>query len=422
MCLCSSKEREEEKQIVSRIELRDYQLKAVKQMKNGCILCGGVGSGKSRTALAYYYIRNGGDLENREKIGMVCPKDLYIITTAKKRDDCEWEGEMVPFLLTTHDELAVFSHKVVVDSWNNIKKYADVKGAFFIFDEDKVTGKGAWVKAFLKIAKENEWIILSATPGDKYEDYIPVFIANGFFRTRTEFAEKHLLIKYNQHGKYPEIKGYFGTGRLNRLRNAILIDMDFKRPTESHHEDIWCDYNIAEYKDISRNRWNKEKDKPIENASEYCYCLRRLVNTDQSREVKLLELMEKHPRVIIFYNLDCELERLRALCEANGIAYAEWNGHFHQPIPFEESRWVYLVQYNSGAEGWNSVLTDTIIFWSQTYSYKTLVQAAGRIDRLNTPFRDLYYYHFKSKSGIDLAISKSLKQKKKFNESRFVTI
>lgn len=406
---------------MSRIDLRGYQLKAVQQMKNGCILCGGVGSGKSRTALAYYYIQNGGDLDNREAM-MKNPKDLYVITTAKKRDDCEWESEMTSFLLTTHDEIAVYNHKVVVDSWNNIKKYSGVKGAFFIFDEDKVTGKGAWVNAFLKIARENEWIILSATPGDKYEDYIPVFIANGFFKNRTEFNDKHLIFRWNPHAKYPEVKGYLGTGRLNRLRNLVLVDMDFDRPTVSHHEDVWCDYDVVEYKRICRERWNKEKGKPIENASEYCYCLRRLVNTDQSREVKLLELMEKHPRVIIFYNLDCELERLRQVCEWNGISYAEWNGHFHQPIPAENNVWVYLVQYNSGAEGWNSILTDTIVFWSQTYSYKTLVQAAGRIDRMNTPYRDLYYYHFKSRSGIDLAISKALRAKKKFNESRFVSI
>lgn len=407
---------------MARIELRDYQKKAVKQMKNGCILCGGVGSGKSLTALAYYYIQMGGKLEDLENNPMddINIKDLYIITTARKRDKKEWEGEMSSFLLTTHQDIALYSNKVVVDSWNNIQKYKDVKGAFFIFDEDRVTGSGAWVKAFLKITKENDWIILSATPGDKYEDYIPVFIANGFYKNKTEFGEKHLRYSYNHHGNYPEVIGYLNTGRLNRLRSSILIDMDFNRPTVSHHEDVWCGYDIAAYKEICRNRWNDEKDKPIENASEFCYCLRRLVNTDQSREVALLELLEKHKRIIVFYNLDSELELLRKLGEnVEDCTYAEWNGHYHQSIP-ETDSWIYLVQYNAGAEGWNCTLTDTIVFWSQTYSYKTMVQAAGRIDRMNTPFRDLYYYHFKSRSGIDLAIARALKNKKKFNESTFV--
>ena len=405
---------------MARIELRDYQKKAVKQMKNGCILCGGVGSGKSLTALAYYYIQMGGNLDDLESNMDLKVKDLYIITTARKRDKKEWEGEMSSFLLTTHQDIALYSNKVVVDSWNNIQKYKDVKGAFFIFDEDRVTGSGAWVKAFLKIAKENDWIILSATPGDKYEDYIPVFIANGFYKNKTEFGEKHLRYSYNHHGNYPEVIGYLNTGRLNRLRSSILIDMDFNRPTVSHHEDVWCGYDIAAYKEICRNRWNEEKDKPIENASEFCYCLRRLVNTDQSREVALLELLEKHKRIIVFYNLDSELEVLRKLADNCGdCRYAEWNGHYHQSIP-ETDSWIYLVQYNAGAEGWNCTLTDTIVFWSQTYSYKTMVQAAGRIDRMNTPFRDLYYYHFKSRSGIDLAIARALKNKKKFNESRFV--
>lgn len=407
---------------MARVQLDDHQLNAVRKMKNGCILCGGVGSGKSRTALAYYYIQMGGDIEHLDDpLDDLAVKDLYVITTAKKRNDKEWESEMIPFLLSPNSELTPYSNKVVIDSWNNIRKYKDVKGAFFIFDEDRVTGSGAWVNAFLKIVKENDWVILSATPGDKYEDYIPVFIANGFFKNRTEFNDKHLVYRWNPHGKFPEVKGYLGVGRLNRLRNCILVDMPFDRPTVQHHEDVWCEYDLVGYKDICRNRWNKEKEKPIENASEFCYCLRKLVNTDQSREIRLLELFEKHPRMIIFYNLDCELERLRELCKGNGILYAEWNGHYHQAIPAEENSWIYLVQYNSGAEGWNSVLTDTIIFWSQTYSYKTLVQAAGRIDRMNTPYKDLYYYHFKSKSGIDLAISKALRAKKKFNESRFAS-
>ena len=402
------------------IELRDYQLNAVKQMKNGCILCGGVGSGKSRTALAYYYIQMGGRLGTPNYVPMddIKIKDLYIITTAKKRDDCEWVGELVPFLMTDDDSIKLYNHNVVIDSWNNIGKYKDVKGAFFIFDEQRVVGKGAWVKSFLKIARENEWILLSATPGDKYEDYIPVFIANGFFKNRTEFNDQHCKFRWEAHGKYPVVERYLNTGRLNRLRNSILVDMDFERITESHHEDIWCDYDKERYHDICRYRWNYDKEKPIENASEFCYCLRKLVNTDQSREVAVLEILEKHPKAIIFYNLDCELEILRNLAETNGYVYAEWNGHKHQPIP-EEDAWMYFVQYNSGSEGWNSIKTNTIIFWSQNYSYKMMVQAAGRIDRMNTPFKDLYYYHLKSHSGIDLAIGRALKNKKKFNESRF---
>lgn len=403
------------------IELRDYQLDAVRKMKNGCILCGGVGSGKSRTALAYYYIRMGGDIsEEYTLMDDLDIKDLYIITTAKKRDSCEWEKEMIPFLLSKHDEDKLYTHKVVIDSWNNIGKYKDVKGAFFIFDEQRVVGTGAWVKSFLKIARENEWILLSATPGDKYEDYIPVFVANGFYRNVTEFRERHIVYKWMPNGKYKVIDRYLNTGRLNRLRNSILVDMDFRRPTISHHEDVWVDYDALMYKDLCKTRWDYIKEKPIKNASEFCYALRHVVNSDQSREIAVLELMEKHPKAIIFYNFDYELEILKKLACSNGFEYAEWNGHKHQTIPDSDS-WMYLVQYNAGAEGWECTRTDTIIFWSQSYSYKVMVQAAGRIDRLNTPFLDLYYYHLKSRSGIDLAINKALKNKKKFNESRFYT-
>lgn len=403
------------------VELYDYQLTAVEKMKNGCVLCGGVGSGKSRTALAYYYLQNDGATESL--LGMEDyipmgdpPKDLYIITTARKRDTMEWEGELSPFLLSIHKDVNLYSNQVVVDSWNNIKKYADVKDAFFIFDEQRVIGSGTWVKAFLKIAKSNRWILLSATPGDTWQDYIPVFVANGFYKNRTEFIREHVI--YSRFTKYPKIDKYINTGKLIRLRNNILVNMDFKRQTISHHEDVYVKYDISKYKDAGRTRWDPFKNEPIVNAAGLCYVWRKLVNTDESRQIALLQILEKRPRAIIFYNFDYELELLKNLQYGEGVEIAEWNGHKHQPIP-EGNKWVYLVQYNAGAEGWNCIKTDTIIFYSQNYSYKIMQQSAGRIDRLNTPYKDLYYYHLKSRSGIDLAISRALKDKKDFNETKF---
>lgn len=403
------------------IGLYDYQIDAVNRMRNGCILNGGVGSGKSRTALAYYYLRNDGDpssLCGDDYIPMGDPpKDLYIITTARKRDTKEWEADMVLFLLSTNPEINLYSNKITVDSWNNITKYKDVTDAFFIFDEDRVTGSGVWVKSFLKIAKSNEWIILSATPGDCWMDYLAVFIANGFYKNKTEFLREHVV--YSRFSKFPKIDRYLNTGRLIRLRNRILIDMDFHRDTIPHHEDVYVSYDTTAYKDICRTRWNPWDNKPIENASEFCYSLRKIVNSDEARQVALLEIIEDHPRAIIFYNFDYELDILKSIYYGDDFEIAEWNGHKHQEIP-KGDKWIYLVQYNAGNEGWNCIRTDTIIFYSQNYSYKIMIQAAGRIDRLNTPYKDLYYYHIKSRSGIDLAISKALKNKKQFNERKFV--
>ena len=408
------------------VTLYDYQEKAIKQMKNGCILCGGVGSGKSRTAIAYYFQCEGGKI-GEETIPMTNPpRDLYIITTARKRDQLEWEGELAPFLISTNAEVSYYRHKVVVDSWNNIAKYADIRGAFFIFDEQRVVGSGAWVKAFLKIAKANDWILLSATPGDTWMDYVPVFLANGFYRNKTEFIREHVV--YNHRCKFPKVDRYLNTGRLIRQRNSILVDMDFKRQTISHHNDVYVQYDISKYKDVMRNRWDPYKNEPILNASGLCYILRKVVNSDDSRMVALLEILEKTPRAIVFYNFDYELELLKETLSTwvvsdtvqpgEVIEVAEWNGHKHQPLPLGD-RWVYLVQYTAGAEGWNCIKTDTIIFFSQNYSYKIMEQSAGRIDRLNTPYSDLYYYHLKTRSGIDLAISKALTEKKQFNARKF---
>ena len=403
------------------MELRDYQLEAIGKMKNGCILNGGVGSGKSLTSLSYYYLQNGGSLEflsGKDYIPMPnLPKDLYIITTARKRDTFEWEGEMSHFLLSTHEELNKYDNKVIVDSWNNIQKYKDVEDAFFIFDEQRVVGSGAWVKAFLKIAKQNQWILLSATPGDTWSDYIPVFIANGFYKNKTEFMREHAV--FSRFSKYPKIEKYIGTGRLIRQRREILVDMKFERETVQHHYDIYVTYDNKLYKDVMKRRWDIWNDEPIINASGLCYALRKIVNSHESRSTKLLELFETHQKMIVFYNFDYELEILKSLYFGEGVIVAEWNGHKHEPTP-TGNQWVYLVQYTAGAEGWNCITTDTIVFYSLNYSYKIMHQSAGRIDRLNTPYKDLHYYYLKTRSGIDLAIERALNDKRKFNESSFI--
>lgn len=400
------------------IQLFEHQISAVRKMKNGCILCGGVGSGKSRTALAYYYLCNGGELTEDNYVPMEDPpKDLYIITTAKKRDSLDWEGELSPFLLSTHSGVNLYSNKVVVDSWNNIKKYKDVTRSFFIFDEQRVVGRGVWVKSFLKITRSNSWILLSATPGDTWQDYIPVFIANGFYKNRTEFNREHVV--FSRFAKYPKVDRYLNTRRLVRLRDSLLIKMDFDRRTMAHHEDVWVSYDLDQYREVTRNRWDPYKNEPIANAGVLCYIWRKIVNSSESRQMAVLEIFEKHPKAIIFYNFDYELNILKEITYGDDVEMAEWNGHKHQPIP-KSNRWVYLVQYTAGCEGWNCISTDTIIFYSQNYSYKVMVQAAGRIDRLNTLYTDLYYFHLKSRSKIDIAINRANAEKKKFNETKFV--
>ena len=397
------------------------QIDAVEKLHNGSVLCGAVGSGKSRTALAYFYTKvcqghlniNGeGCFKEPET-----PRDLYIITTAKKRDKHEWEEECAPFIIFKNSE-SVGNIKLTVDSWNNIKKYKDVFGAFFIFDEQRVVGSGAWVKTFLNITRKNRWILLSATPGDKWTDYIPLFVANGFFRNKTQFNREHVV--YARFSKYPKIERYVGEGRLIKFRNHILVTMKDERITQRHYIQIDCDFNKDDYKIVNVGRWDIYDNKPIEETGKLCCLLRKVVNADPSRLVEASKIVNERGRVIIFYNFDYELMLLRDLCDGLNVKYAEWNGWKHEEIPKSE-RWVYLVQYTAGAEGWNCTDTDTIIFYSQNYSYRTTEQAAGRIDRMNTQFVDLYYYILKSKAPIDLAISRALSKKKSFNERSFIS-
>lgn len=370
-------------------------------MHNGCILVGGVGTGKSRTALYYYTTRVCGK-------GGTADPPLFIITTARKRDTKDWEQEAKPFDIS----------KMTVDSWNNIQKYVDVENSFFIFDEQRLVGTGKWAKAFRKIAKSNLWILLSATPGDCWNDYANVFIANGYYRNLTDFRNQHVV--YDMHTKYPRIDHYVGLGRLVKARKEIVVQMAFDKKTVPHDETIYVPYDKELTRLICSTRWNPYKEEPIQDAGALCYVLRRAVNSDERRIAAVRDILELHPKSILFYNFDYELEALRRMAGEMDILCAEWNGHKHELIPQGE-RWIYLVQYTAGAEGWNCTETDTVIFFSQNYSYKCMTQASGRIDRMNTPFVDLYYFHLMSRAPIDLAINRAIKEKRTFNESSFAS-
>lgn len=377
--------------------MKPHQKEALEKLENGSILQGGVGSGKSMVAVAYYVSKH-------------LDTDVYVITTAKKRDSLDWQREFARFAVGM-DEDATVGGLLTIDSWNNIDKLSGIKGAFFIFDEQRLVGSGAWVKAFLTIARHNSWILLSATPGDSWLDYIPVFIANGFYKNRTEFKARHVV--YKAYSKFPAVDHYTNVGHLVRLRNKIVVKMPYERHTRRHTVILPVDHDEVLMKRAMKDRWNPFKDVPIEISAELYSVMRRIVSIHPSRMDRLKEAIEKHPRLIVFYNFNYELEMLRGV---EGIPIAEWNGHKHQPIP-NTRRWLYLVQIVSGAEGWECISTNATFFWSQSYSYKLTEQAYGRIDRMNTPFVNLFYYLPLSNSFIDRAVRRAFVEKKDFNES-----
>lgn len=383
------------------VDLHPHQQEAVDKLTNGKILWGGVGSGKSLTAVAYY---------------MKCeaPKDVYVITTAKKRDALDWESEFIKYGVYKSEDTTV-AGVLRVDSWNNIAKYRNVKDAFFIFDEQRLVGSGTWTKAFIFISKHNNWILLSATPGDTWMDYVPVFIANGFYHNRSEFKREHVV--YNPYSKFPKIDRYDNVGKLAKFRNELLVHMPYQSHTVRLSKNIRVKHNEERFNRVVKDRWNIYKELPVESVAELFYTMRKVVNSDTSRIEEIRKLTEKHPRLIVFYNFDYELKLLRNLSEE--ITVAEWNGHKHEEVPNVE-RWLYLVQYVAGSEGWNCTTTDAMVFYSLTYSYKNWHQAHGRTDRLNTPFKELYYYTLLSDSSIDKVVKKSLDGKKSFNETEFL--
>lgn len=472
------------------VELYPHQEQAVRDLKNGSVLWGGVGSGKSIVAAAYYMSKE-------------IDRDVYVITTAKKRDGLDWESEFVKYGVGTERDATV-AGTLKVDSWNNINKYSNVHGAFFIFDEQRLVGSGAWVKAFLKIARRNHWILLSATPGDTWLDYVPLFVAHGYYANRTEFKREHVV--YNPFTKFPKVDRFVGVGRLIKQRNAILVEMPYLKKTIRKTTYVPVEHDADLLTKAVDKLWHVYEDRPLRNVAELFLVMRRVVNSDSSRLDAVRSLSKSHPRLIVFYNFDFELEMLRSLkdvsdedaqiaenlgrsltskatfrhsgclaplviakgnnsCQiekpavitssnldtmtrhshalvveqssmnqtlvpndstnmtpntisSSTFQIAEWNGHRHDPLPTSE-RWLYLVQYAAGSEGWNCTSTDTICFYSLTYSYKQWHQAHGRTDRLNTLYEELFYYVLMSNSVIDKAIMKALKEKKNFNEASF---
>ena len=404
------------------VTYRPEQIQAVRQLQNGSILAGGVGSGKTLTSLAWYLtsvcnaasFEKGGSLTKKKVKGS---PTLYVITTAKKRDSLEWEEEAARLGLSTDPDCSFTGSAIVVDSWNNIGKYSDREHAVFFFDEQRASGSGRWVKEFLKITKKNTWLLLSATPGDVWMDYLPVFMAHGFFRTRTEFMEDHVI--FDRFAKYPKVKRYIGEAKLQRLRRSILVEMPVERHTTREREIVYCDYDRDLYKWVVKNRMDPWIEEPLRDAGGVCRILRKVVSDNDWRSEQAKRILSSNERVIVFYNYNYELDRILAVAESLGLPAAQWNGHRHDAIP-AEPRWVYVCQYTSAAEGWNCTSTDTVLFWSLNYSWRVTEQCEGRIDRLNTPYSRLKYYFLESDSSIDKAVRRSLSSKKVFNERAFV--
>lgn len=386
------------------IDLMEHQLDAVSSLGNGRVLWGPTGSGKSAVVLEYY-MRN------------EAPRPIYVITTAKKRDSLDWFGEAAKFGISINPEFSR-AGPIVVDSWNNVKNYRGVEGAFFVFDEQRVVGHGSWVKSFLKIAKKNKWVLLSATPGDTWLDYAPIFIANGFYRNITDFKLQHVV--YEPFTTFPKIKMYLDEGRLEKLRNDVLVEMPFQNYIKRVRNYMDVGYDRALFDRVWKDRWHVYEDRPLKDAAERWRVCRRAINSDPSRVEFIWDLIMHgvHDKVIVFYNFDYELDILRTLGDTFMIA--EWNGHRKNAVP-DEGPWIYLVQYNSGAEGWNCTTANAMVFYSLTYSYRTFVQAQGRIDRLDTPFKTLYYYILVADCITDKAVKRALDQKKNFNEKSFLS-
>jgi hypothetical protein len=389
---------------------RPHQIPALSQLSNGSVLVGGTGSGKSYVGLAYFYTKVvGGSFDPPTLPSKKVP--LYIITTAMKRDSFDWEAEAGYFGISKHEDLSV-SGPMIVDSWNNIKKYVGIKKAFFIFDEQRTIGYGTWGRTFIKIARQNQWVMLTATPADSWMDLAPIFVAHGFFRNKTEFVYNHVV--YSPYTKFPKIRRYLNTEYLESLKDKVFVVMKFDGRPKKHVHTIKVLYDKDKTKLITEKEWNEEQNRPIRNFSEQVSLLRKIINSHPSRVESVLRIHSVAKKIIVFYNFNFELYALKEAFNGLDIVVAEHNGHRHDPLPTGDN-WVYLVQYMSGNEAWECHTTNYMVFFSLNYSYRITVQSMGRINRLNTPYEDLYYFRLVSDHKLDKSIDSALSKKKNFN-------
>lgn len=378
------------------ITLKPEQEATMLKLQSGNILVAGVGSGKTYMGIFW---------AARQRANKI-----IVITTAAKRDKIA-PGHKKPDWQESLDNCGIRDY--IVDSWNNIKKYDHCSQSVFLFDEAKQTGYGAWGKSFIKIAKNNKWIVMSATPADNFIHYMPTFVAHGFYRNKTDFYDQH--VEFDKYAKYPKIKTIHGTARLEKLRKSITVVMEMPRHTKRHYRELVCDFDYELLKAIQTTHWNGYTEAPIETPSEMTQLLRRVVAIDPDRMKQARQVMKAVPRLIIFYNYNYELEILEHICEDIDKEYTSWNGKHHDLIPTSK-QWIYLVQYNA-SEGWECITTDSMMFYSPNYSWRAFEQCCGRIDRMNTKYTDLYYYSLISKSKIDKDVIKANKEKRNFNEN-----
>ena len=407
------------------IILKPFQENCLERLSTGKVLAADTGAGKSIMSLAWYLSKECASDEHSLKSGAKAwtlyhgSPDLYIITTPKKRDSEEWESDLSKFnLVKGRNSKEMGEVNIFIDSWNNIKKYTEIKNSVFIFDEQRAVGSGTWAKSFVKIAKQNHWIMLSATPGDTWSDWCPLMIAKGYYPNRTAFFNKHAV--YNPYVKYREIIRWDNTDELEYYRSKMLVTCRMEKKTTRHFEEVIADCsNKYEVKRAYKERTNPKTGEPFKSASELCAYTRNIINTDPTRSAVGLKIIQMYDRIIIFYTLTDELEGIKWACNKAGRKMYFYNGEIHDQVP-TGNNWAYIVQYTAGSEAWNCTTCNAMLFWDLTYSYKQFKQATGRIDRLNTPYSDLYYYAIRSYMPLDLAIRRALREKKDFNSRGFL--
>ena len=277
-------------------------------------------------------------------------------------------------------------------------------------------------KFILKKLSPDNVILLSGTPtAGKYEKLWSQMNLLGWKISKKLYYSQYVDIEYTDEG-YPLIKGYKNVDRLKRkMRQHGCIFMKSDEVLDLPQQnfiDIKVDVS-KEYKKFSKSGIVRFDDVELVGDTTLTKLLYSRQLCGQYSEDKLKafkDLIEStEDRLIVFYNFNDELEKLKLICEDRPISTV--NGQIKALTNYEYyDNSITFIQYQAGAMGLNLQKANKIIYFTPTLSSELFEQSKKRIHRIGQE-KPCFYYQFKC--GVEYKVYDTLSMRKDFTDELF---
>lgn len=391
-------------------KLYPKQLEILKQIKDYSLLPLGTATGKTLIAL-HYYINNHLD----KPLVIYCPLAKYL------------EGGWVSEFNSLKSKYNLITKDITVVPYSQINKYAVADNSFVILDEAHYVKNpmAKRSKAIREILNNKPFIMLSATPGTKVEDYCHYLMLWNKFKYKTHFENEFLIKDSLMLGsrKIPVVKGYKNLDKFS----SILKQHSTSRLTVNDivelPELILKDVSLTpskEYKDIKKNRILKLDNDVIllDTQIKLCTYLRQYVSPKEKishLEDIVSECKQLNENLLIFYNFKSELREIEKIVKIDYLI----NGDvkiFPSKEDFKNlNSKITVVQIRAGGTGIELQYNSQVLFYSPTYSYQDYEQALGRAYRPGQN-KKVLVRRFNTINTIEADVWEAIKNKKDFDE------